>query len=220
MRVVKQGFTILMYSLQPVQELATIARTCYQSNEVIEYESNKRLVERLIKSGHHSQLEHLTITIKFTTDRGVSHELVRHRLAAYSQESTRWCNYSKGKFGKNITFILPVWLYDVPEEDLQYVAWYNACKISEDYYFHALNKLKWNPEQARCFLNNSLKTEIVCTMNVREWRWVLALRCAQVAHPQMRQLMRELLQSLRRLMPTLFETLPKVTELPAEMFSG
>ena len=87
-------------------------RTCYKSEDKITEDSASQFVKKIIESGHHSVIEHINLSVKFICDRGVTHELVRHRLASYSQESTRYCNYSKGKFGSELTFIKPCWMFD------------------------------------------------------------------------------------------------------------
>lgn len=176
-------------------------RTCYQSGDKIDSESAEKFVEKIIKLGHESVLEHRVITVRIVCDRGVSHELVRHRLASYSQESTRYCNYSKGKFGNEVTFIQPFFLI---KDTLPYGSWYHACKISEESYFDMLNA-GCTPQQARSVLTNSLKTEIVMTANIREWRTVLRQRCSEAAHPQMREVMLMALEMFHEAIPVLFD---------------
>ena len=158
-------------------------RTCYLS-ERVEGDTTEDFIKRLMKRNHWSVLEHASISLRFICDRGVTHELVRHRLASYSQESTRYCNYSKGKFGNEITVIEPCfWEENSPE----YQMWKKACEFSETMYMDLLNQGA-TPQQARSVLPNSLKTEIVVTMNVREWRHFLEMRWVGIAgapHPQM-----------------------------------
>lgn len=128
---------------------------------------------------------HLSITILFTTDRGVSHELVRHRLASYAQESTRYCNYSKDKFNHSISFIKPRGINEEQEK-----IWLKAMEEAESNYFALLEKGA-KAEMARSVLPNSLKTEIVCTCTLNEWKHIFNLRCAPSAHPDIRYLMNE-----------------------------
>jgi len=145
-------------------------------------------------------LEHFSFTVKFICDRGVSHEIVRHRIASYSQESTRYCNYSKDDFGREITVIEPCFL--VPGT-AGYDMWYMACQMAEQYYFSMLD---WGcvPEEARAVLPNSLKTELVMTANLREWRHFLKLRTS-LAHPQMREVANLLLNELKVKIPVVFD---------------
>ena len=144
---------------------------------------------------------HRAFTVKFICDRGVSHEIVRHRMASYCQESTRYCNYGKGKFGEEITVIEPCFW---PEGSDLYWAWKNACLISEQCYFSLL-KSGATPQEARSVLPNSLKTEVVMTANIREWRHFLKLRCSPAAHPQMREVALILLDKVHALIPVCFD---------------
>lgn len=176
------------------------ARTCYKSEDRITEGSAEELISRLIKSGHHSVLEHENISVRFICDRGVSHELVRHRLCSVSQESTRYCNYSGEKFGGKITVIRPVFF---KENDMETDTWYNAMSSAENYYFDLLADR--SPQEARSVLPNSLKTEVVMTANIREWRLIFNQRCSSAAHPQMRQLMIPLLGEFMELYPVFFE---------------
>jgi len=198
-----------------LRELEVAGRTCYKSESAYTKESSREFVAMLLRRGHESVLEHEKITIKFICDRGVSHELVRHRIASFSQESTRYCNYAK----RGLTFIIPSWESLTEREwTMQQVCeivtpfesatakWLNAMAAAEEYY-NQLIKCGWKPEEARSVLPNSLKTEIVVTANLREWRLILKQRTAAVAHPQMRELMIPLLADLRQLLPVIFDTL-------------
>jgi thymidylate synthase (FAD) len=178
-------------------------RTCYKSEDKITQESSKGFVKGIIKSGHHSVIEHISITVRFICDRGISHELVRHRLAAFSQESTRYANYSKDKFGNEITVIKPVFW---SEESEAYGFWLTAMKNAEDAYLNLL-KTGAKAEEARSVLPNSLKTEVVMTCNLRQWRHVLNLRCSKAAHPQIREIMFPLLKELHEKIPVVFDDL-------------
>jgi thymidylate synthase (FAD) len=146
-------------------------------------------------------IEHQSITVKFICDRGVSHEIVRHRIASFAQESTRYCNYSQDKFGKEITIIEP---YCFGKDSTEYSIWYNLCKQSEIAY-NQLIEVGISPQMARSILPNSLKTEIVVTMNLREWRHFFKLRTENVAHPQMRQVAIPALLELRKCLPVVFD---------------
>jgi len=175
-------------------------RTCYKSENKITAGSAASFVRRILDSGHHSVIEHVSITVRFICDRGVSHELVRHRLASYSQESTRYANYSKEKFGREITLIKPFY-WDENSDEFQ--IWANAMSKAEEAYIKLI-ALGARPEHARSVLPNSLKTEIVMTCNIREWRHVLKLRCSPAAHPQMREITLPLLDELNQRLPELF----------------
>lgn len=148
--------------------------------------------------------------MKVTCDRGVTHEIVRHRLASYSQESTRYCNYSKDKFENQISCIdlANGFAYDLnKEEDRQkYLLWQEAMESAEKYYFRML-ELGARAEEARSILPNSLKTEIVMTMDLREWRHFIRLRGAKAAHPQIREITRLILKEFQERYPLFFEDL-------------
>lgn len=176
-------------------------RTCYKSEDKITADSAKKFVAMVLKRGHESVIEHRSLSIRFICDRGVTHELVRHRLCAFSQESTRFCCYAKEKFGSEITFINPCFWH--PSDD-NYISWELAMKIAETAYLDLI-KRGATPQEARSVLPNSLKTEIVVTANLREWRHIFRLRCSKYAHPQMRELMIPLHQELQRKIPVIFD---------------
>ncbi len=203
MRIISPSYEILdMPDGQAVLTRIELAgRTCYKSEDRITPDSAKSFAKRLLDSGHHSVIEHVNITVRFVCDRGVSHELVRHRLASYSQESTRYVNYSQGKFGHEIIVIKPLFW---PEDSPEYKEWVLAMERAEKSYMELIG-LGASPEQARSVLPNSLKSEIVMTCNIREWRHVLDLRCSKVAHPQMRELMLPLLNEFHERLPVLFD---------------
>ena len=186
-----------------LNRIEAAGRTCYKSEEKITPGSSKSFVKQIIKSGHHSVIEHVNITVKFICDRGVSHELVRHRLAAYSQESTRYANYSKDKFENEITVIKPVFWAKGSKE---YSKWENGMENAEKSYLDLIAEGA-RQEQARSVLPNSLKTEIVMTCNLREWRHVLNLRCSKAAHPQIREIMLPLLTEFHKNIPVIFDDL-------------
>ena len=177
-------------------------RVCYKSESRITDASAERFVRNLIARGHESVLEHVSFSVKFICDRGVSHELVRHRLASFSQESTRYCDYSDDKFGGELTFIKPC-LPCKSTMDNEH-AWYSIMSEIESVYFDMLQN-GCTPEQARCVLPNSLKTEIVMTANLREWRHFLKLRTSPAAHPQIREVVIPLLNELKSLIPVIFD---------------
>lgn len=184
-----------------LKKIEACGRVCYKSEGRIEEGSAEKFVANIIKRGHEAVLEHASITVKFVVDRGVSHEIVRHRIASYCQESTRYCNYSKDDFGKEITFIIPNYL-DYKSE--AWNTWKETMKTCEDAYFKLLD-IGLLPQEARAVLPNSLKTEVVMTANLREWRTFFKLRTAEAAHPQMREVTRPLLDELKELIPVVFD---------------
>jgi len=184
-----------------LKRIELAGRTCYKSEDKISEKSARAFVARIIASGHLSVIEHINLTIKFIIDRGVSHELVRHRLAAYSQESTRYANYSKNKFGNEITVIRPCFWEDSSQE---FSFWKKSMEAAETAYLKLID-MGARPEQARSVLPNSLKTEVVMTCNLREMRHVLNLRCSKAAHPQIREVMCPLLEELHEKIPVVFD---------------
>jgi thymidylate synthase (FAD) len=193
---------------RPLSIIEEAGRTCYKSEDKVTDVSNKKFVASILKRGHESVIEHSAVTVKIVCDRGVTHELVRHRLAAYSQESTRYCNYKGG-----VTFVIPPWLEIEWDEEAQ--LYYNKGKVdastwivsmleAEESYLRLLDK-GWSPQQARSVLPNSTKTEIVVTANFREWRHIFKLRCSKAAHPQMREIMIPLLKKFQQLIPVIFD---------------
>lgn len=203
MKIISPSYEILFISdgASILKQIEAAGRTCYKSEDKISADSAAEFVKRIIKSGHHSVFEHISVSVRFVCDRGISHEIVRHRLAAYSQESTRYANYSKDKFGNEITVIKPhFWT----ENSAKYQEWKNAMENAEKSYLKLLQSGA-RPEQARSVLPNSLKTEIVMTCNLREWRHVLNLRCSKASHSQIRELMLPLLKELHKKIPVLFD---------------
>ena len=184
-----------------LKHIEACGRVCYKSEDRITEESAPRFVANIIKRGHEAVLEHQSITVKFIVDRGVSHEIVRHRLASYCQESTRYCNYSKDKFAEEITVIRPCF-WDENSDKMK--NWKSAMCIAENHYFDLL-KLGASPQEARAVLPNSVKTEIVMTANLREWRHFFKLRCSKAAHPQMREITIPLLKELQTMIPIIFD---------------
>lgn len=183
--------------------LERCGRVCYKSEGKSDGtpEGAERFVRGIIRRGHEAVLEHISVTLLFTVDRGVSHEIVRHRLASYCQESTRYCNYGKRQFGKEITVIEPCYW---ERDSNQYKAWERLCHAAEATYLGLLESGA-TPEEARAVLPNSLKTDLVMTANLREWRHFLKLRTAPKAHPQMRQAALMALTKLRRLALAVFK---------------
>ena len=202
MRVIEPSFEIIT----PIDREAILrhielcGRVCYKSEGNISEGSAERLIKHMLDRGHESPIEHFSISVRVICDRGVSHEWVRHRIASYSQESTRYCNYAKDKFGNEITFIKPAGI-DVGAD--AYSIWAAAMKDAERSYLDLL-KLGVAPENARSVLPNSLKTEFICTMNLREWRHFFELRTSPAAHPDMRAVACPLKEEFHKLLPELF----------------
>ena len=207
MILVKPSHKILFISPEPLKIIEAAGRTCYKSEDKITEGSAEKFVRMIIKRGHLSVIEHAYMSVRFICDRGVTHEIVRHRLAAYSQESTRYCNYKGG-----VTFIIPPWV-DIEEGEYRIQPmglidseklWFYSMINSENDYIKLLRE-KWSPQQARSVLPNSLKTEIVMTANLREWMHIFSLRTSKAAHPQMRELMIPLLEEMKTLVPVIFD---------------
>jgi thymidylate synthase (FAD) len=189
-----------------LQHLEKCGRTCYKSDAVSTPESTRKMVADLIKRGHESVLEHASISVRVICDRGVTHEIVRHRLASYSQESTRYCNYSKEKFGNEIVVIKPPFWEEGTEK---YQQWKLAMYKCEQVYMDLI-VLGASAQEARTVLPNSLKTEIVMSMNLREWRHFFKLRAIGVTgkpHPQMSEVAVPMLAEFKRLIPVVFDDL-------------
>ena len=203
MRIIEPSIEVLsvINADEMLKNIEICGRVCYKSEHLITEESAKKFIKSIITNGHESVLEHEKITVKIICDRGVSHEIVRHRIASYSQESTRYCNYNKEKFGKELTLIKPFFWKDDREK---YNVWLEVMKKIEDSY-NDLISLGAKPEEARSILPNSLKTEIVVTMNIRELRHFLKLRTSRRAHPQMREVANLLLEYVQKNIPILFE---------------
>lgn len=228
MKIVKPKYEILTDisegGIKELQQIERVARVCYKSEDKItpDGESAKKLVGFLVKQGHEAMLEHSQLSVLFTCDRGIANELVRHRIASFAQESTRYCNYAGEKFGGELSFIQPFYIPDEPDisktmkatsgEEMKKLetdyqinnAWYMACDEAEESYRTLIaNGLR--PEQARCVLPLCLKTEIVVTANYREWRNIFKLRTPVAAHPQMRELMCPLLLEVQKKIPVVFD---------------
>ena len=184
-----------------LEKLEKCGRKCYKSEDNISDGTKEKFLKAIIKMGHESVLEHESITVDITTNRAISHQLVRHRLASYSQESQRYCNYGNDKFNNEITFVYPHGFRRfTPEHSL----WMGSCLHASDTYFKLL-KLGVLPETARGVLPNDTKTEIMMTMNIRTWRHFLKIRTAPDAQPQIQELARLILNEFKQHVPILFD---------------
>ncbi len=192
MKIIKPSIEIVdMDSYESIlKKIEKIGRVCYKSEERITEDSAEKFIRNLLTRQHESVIEHESVTVRIICDRGVTHEIVRHRIASYSQESTRYCNYAGDKFDNQITVIdlARGFSYDLSNENdkAKYEVWTTAMKQAEQAYFRML-ELGATPQEARAVLPNSLKTEIVVTMNLRSWRNFFRLRVDSHAHPQMRE---------------------------------
>ena len=212
MQIVKAGYEILdpLNGEEILKKIERVARVCYKSEEKIGEGTAEKMVRALVKSKHEAMLEHFSFSVKFFVDRGVSHELVRHRVASFAQESTRYCNY--GHEGE-ITVIEPCF-WSWSKDGIKYNEWLSACEMAESYYLSLL-EMKATPQEARAVLPNSLKTEVVMTANLREWRHFFSLRaCGSTGkpHPQMLEVAVPLLKEVKSLIPVVFDDLEPLEE--------
>ncbi|KKL74939.1 hypothetical protein LCGC14_2059890 [marine sediment metagenome] len=213
MKIIKPSVKLVYITPNAEQLIEKAGRTCYKSESKITIKSSENFIKMIVKRGHESVLEHGVASLRFICDRGVTHEMVRHRIASYSQESTRYCNYSS----KDIEFIEPCF-WEAKEaktrsgngcylfiniDDSYYNTWLQTMEVCESAY-KLLIKQGATPQEARSVLPNSLKTEIVMTTNFRSWRNFFGLRCAKDAHPQMQEVANMALDILRKECPTVF----------------
>ena len=219
MKIIKPSYEILTPisegGIKELKHIEKIARVCYKSENAIteDGESAKKMVKMLINNDHTAMIEHSTLSVKFTVDRGVSHELVRHRIASFAQESTRYCNYSSDKFNNEINVIDIIGSIKLDEKmkkmDGKTISaiveeWYLAMVDAEKHYMKMI-ELGATPQTARSVLPNSTKTEITITANYREWRSFFKLRTDRAAHPAMREITVSLLKDLKTKLPIIFD---------------
>jgi len=214
-KLVKPSHELIMIGnptgMEILKHIEAAGRTCYKSEAKVTDESAEKFIKMIIKNSHESVLEHFSFSVRFICDRGVTHELVRHRMASYSQESTRYVGY-----GDIAEFIIPRWCenitpieFNTSKDHYDYYSdeeriWVRSVVESADRYVDLLDK-GWKPQQARSVLPNSLKTEIVMTTNLRDWRHIFSLRDALPAHPQIREIMHPLLTELHTKIPVVFD---------------
>ncbi len=211
MQLIKPSIEFEWMTPEPLKAIERAGRTCWKSEGKVEVGSAERFVRMLLVKKHYAMIEHASASYRVICDRGVTHEIVRHRLFSYAQESTRYCNYSTG-----VTFIIPLWLYDdlqcqpgertdfmgSPQSDAQF--WLTHMLWSEKTYTKLL-AMGWSPQKARSVLSNSLKTEIVITGNLREWLHFFSLRTNEAAHPQMREVAFMILKDIKQRIPVIFD---------------
>lgn len=211
-----------------MKKLEKACRTCYRSEGNITEDSYKNLLKNCINRGHESVLEHEKITITMICDIGVYKDLTRHRLASYSIESTRYCNYSKDKFDNQIKFIKPVFYKDWKNEDLNEVIkdkdlykcylWENCMQnIEQDY--NAMSEVGALPDEMRMLLPHSTAAKVTMTANIREWKHILSLRCSNHAHPAIQQLLIPFLLKLKEEMPEIFSDVDYNESFPEEKYA-
>lgn len=201
MKIVKSSVKLLWITPDPEKQIELAGRTCYKSEKKITFKSAGKFCQKMVKSGHHAMVEHASASLRIITDRGISHEIVRHRLASYAQESTRYCDYSKEKHDKHCSFIEPPRL-----TAFEFAEWETACELCENAYFSMLHA-GCRPQIARSVLPNSLKTELIMTANFREWRHFITLRGSLAAHPQIRPIAYSVCDTLFIHAPNIFRDL-------------
>jgi thymidylate synthase (FAD) len=230
MEILKPSFVIEdeIDGEQILKNLERYSRTCYKSEDKITPDSARKFVAKILKSGHESVIEHEKVTVRVICDRGVTHEIVRHRIASYSQESTRYCNYKL----RGVQVIEPLffaqdsarkrinipagWQIANSGDRKPYIMWNNAEINEFDIWFMTMLFAEWayitlvrdfnkSPQEARSVLPHSLKTEILITYNLREWRHFFRVRCSKRAHPQMREIVVPLLQEFKHRIPIIFD---------------
>lgn len=200
MKIIKANYEILdqLNGEEILKKIELCGRVCYKSENKITAKSAEKFARDLIVRGHESVLEHFSFSVRFIVDRGVSHELVRHRVASFSQESTRYCRYNN----RDITFIQP---FSETRQIAAYSIWHEAMRNAAVSYSMLVDDLKISAQEARSVLPNSLKTEIIMTANLREWRHFFKLRTSAAAHPQMREITIPLLAELKEKIPGVFD---------------
>ena len=215
MRLLKPSHNLILpgNGVEILKFIEQAARVCYKSEAKISTESCHEFIAMLLHKGHFTPIEHVSFTAHIICDRGVSHELVRHRIASINQESTRYCKYKD-----DVQFVIPSWIDcirpgiytdisaidDIAVDNPHACTWITAMFFAEAYYKKLLLH-NWSAQQARSVLPNSLKTELYITANLREWRHILQLRCLNAAHPDMQALMRPILAEVQSKIPIIFD---------------
>ena len=219
---IKPRVEILAHTPDPLSLIYAAFRQCYHAGEVadmwpsltcgnIPREKQAEFVAKIMESGHASPIEHVSFTFAISgVSRALTHQLVRHRIASYSQESTRYCNYTSDKFSNQISCIdiATGFHYDMndPADRRKWEIWSSAMESAEKHYFEMIDAGA-KPEEARSVLPNSLKTEIVMTMDLREWRHFIRLRGSRAAHPQIVEITAQIREEFIKRYPVFFEDL-------------
>ncbi len=198
-----------------MKNLERACRTCYRSEELVAPGSAEKLLKNCINRGHESILEHEKISIRMTCDIGVYKDLTRHRFASFSIESTRYCNYSKDKFGNEIKFIQPC---NIDEDSDLYAFWQHTMEKIEMNYIHMANNGA-TPDQMRMILPHSTAAEVTMTANIREWKHILDLRTKKMTHPAVQQVMIPLLLKLQEDMPAIFGDIEYNKDFPVDKYA-
>lgn len=212
------SFTILTSFENLRQQLLTIekaGRTCYQSEKGLVTEKTAAdFARRMLVSGHHSVIEHSSLTVRFENlSRGFTHEMVRHRLCAFSQESTRYVDYAKRGEGDvdldrfQMNFVPPPHRDENEKMELENGKTMTPVEMAEhiEMFYRALRKAGWAPQDARQFLPIGLKAEIIVSANFREWRHIFKMRTGKPAHWEIRKVMGDLLVALQEQIPVVFD---------------
>lgn len=184
-----------------LKHLELCARNCYKSEDKITHDSAVKMIKKLLELGHEAMIEHFNVTIKMTCDLGVYKDITRHRHVSYAIESTRYCNYSKGKYGSELTMIAPC---NIEKGTPEYKLWLETMETIEKNY-NAMAALGCKADQLRMLLPHSIKADVIMTANLREWRHIFKLRCAPAAHPSVQQVMKMLLRQMKSAIPVLFD---------------
>jgi len=200
MQIIDQSWEWVQKPINPLAIIELAGRTCYKSEQRITETSAIKFAKHVVDLKHEAVIEHASASVRFVTNRGVTHELVRHRLCSFCQESTRYVKYH------NIEFIKPVWWDDTDYSEEQKQIWLQAMEFAEKSYLAAIQAGD-KPEQAREVLPHATKVEIVVTANLREWRHIFELRCTKYAHPQIRLLMIDCLSGFAKEIPVIFDDL-------------
>ena len=203
MKVIDASYKILTpITGEELKFIEEIGRSCYHSEDKIKEGSDVEFVSKIVANGHESVIEHINLSVRFIVDRGVSHEIVRHRLASFTQESTRYCNYGDSKkYPDGVVFVSPSY---IPSDSNSYRTWLKAMEDAEFWYLQLLKEGR-TPEEARSVLPNSVATMITVTTNLREWRHILTLRTSNRAHPGVREVMVPLGKELASKIPVIFD---------------
>ena len=210
--------TVFIQAYNPIETMHNIeraCRTCYRSEDKITEESYKTLLKNCITRGHESVLEHEKITITMRCDVGVYKDLTRHRMASYSIESTRYCNYGKDKFDNQLHFIKPC---NIDEDSDLFTFWKHTMDRIEMNYMHMVDNGA-TPDQMRMILPHSTAATVTMTANLREWKHILELRCSKHTHPAVQQVMIPLLLHFKETMPEIFDKIEYNKDFPKDKYA-